>query len=253
MSQPERFVVPIDQAGGADWAAAFALVKKISQNASLQNCDVVLLRHNKSNLDATSLAPQIDVQSRNELKAGRSVNIPGCGTLRQETLLTLPLSFSKAVVIAYYAEDKMLEKLDDYRGLYGVIAVPEREADISTWIERWNPGVLGKPATAPVKLISDPVVEAALRSLTDRINPSHKTLNERDKQHATEYLKILRAKGHSLDADRIKSWAIKNHWYLKASEDLHKIAKKISNLKGKPNLKGINDPEIRYQHWADEG
>jgi hypothetical protein len=88
-------------------------------------------------------------------------------------------------------------------------------------------------------LISDPVVEAALESLTCRINLANSVLVARDEEHVKEYLRILKVNGHSLNAEKIKSWAVRNDWPIKAADKLKKLADKMEKQKSKPNLRGL--------------
>ena len=155
-----------------------------------------------------------------------------------------------AVIVAFYADNKMLEKLDGIDGLVGIVAVPDLASDIDQWVARWNPMVHGQPASAPTTLISDPVVEKALASLSSWINLSHGIMNPRDKGHADEMLRILRAKGHTFEPDKMKSWAIRNGWKPGAADELATLATRIGALKSKPSLSAYHDPDGRYGRWT---
>jgi len=172
------------------------------------------------------------------------------GSLRHATLRTLGGSARNAVVIAYYAEDQMLEWLDGISGLAGIVAVPDLAGNVDGWIERWNPEIPGKAATAPAPLISDPVVEKALMSLSRWINLANGVLNPRDENYADEVLRILRAKGHALDPGKIKSWAIRNSWKPGAAAKLANLAQRIGGLKTKPSLAKFHNVQARYESWS---
>ena len=249
MSVPVRIVVPIDSQDPNAWAQALRCAQAVGAKAQPPASEYILLTHTKQQLKHTSLANHIGAAKAKALLANKVIDIPGVGRLRHATLQTLCGSAQQAVIIAYFAEDKMLETIDGLIGLVGVVAVPEIHGEIDTWSARWNPIVYGQTATVPVKLISDTVVEKALHSLTGWVNLSHAVMNTRDKEHANETLRILRAKGHTLEPDKIKSWAIKNAWKPKAADELAKLAAKIQALKAKPSIKGLHNADSKYQSW----
>lgn len=154
------------------------------------------------------------------------------------------------MIIAYFAEDKMLEALDGLDLVAGIVAIPDLPEQAESWITRWNPVVHGKPrASRPVPLIEDPIVANALSALTSWINLAHAVMNPRDKEHADETLRILRAKGHTLVPVQIKSWAIRNGWKPGAADELAKLATRIGALTSKPRISGYHDPDGRYDRW----
>ncbi|MCS0504314.1 hypothetical protein [Ancylobacter mangrovi] len=145
----------------------------------------------------------------------------------------------------------MMEKVDGLAGLIGVVVVPEFPGEVDAWSARWTPVVHGQQSTAPVKLISDTVVKKALQGLSEWVNLSHAVMNPRDKEHANETLRILRAKGHILDPDKVKSWAIQNGWKPTAADELAKLAAKIQALKSKPSISDFYNAHGKYQSWND--
>ncbi|WP_213979385.1 hypothetical protein [Sphingomonas sp. dw_22] len=66
----------------------------------------------------------------------------------------------------------MLETLDGQSGAAGVVAVPDFSVDL--WIQRWNPVVYGVKCEEAEKLIKDPVIEDALKSITLQSNIGYK-------------------------------------------------------------------------------
>ncbi|WP_288579803.1 hypothetical protein [uncultured Methylobacterium sp.] len=56
--------------------------------------------------------------------------------------------------------------------------LPEQPGEIDGWIARWKPHVHGQQqAPSPASLMTDPVVENALTSLSGSINFSHAVMN----------------------------------------------------------------------------
>ena len=250
MAEPIRVVIPVDSDTPEAWSLAISYAAAIGEKAPSSVNGYILLTHTKQQLKHTSLATHMGSAAAKALLANRTVALPSGQQLRHATEQTLGGYARGAVVIAYYADDKMLEKLDGLTGLAGIIAVPWLADKIDSWTLRWNPVVHGREAAAPAPLITDPIVEKALSALTIRVNTSHGMLQTRDKEHADETLRILRAKGHALEPDKLKSWAIRKGWNPGAADDLAKIAVRVVALKTKPSLAKFHDPHGRYERWS---
>lgn len=251
MPQPTRIVIPIDSQDPSAWSIALAYAGAIGASAQPATQDYVLLTHAKQQLKSTSLAGHVGAAVAKALLANNSVPMQDGGALRHLTLQTLRGSGHGAVVIAYYADDAMLETLDGIDGLTGIVAVPDLPGQIVGWIERWNPLVHGQAQpSAPAPLIADTVVVKALTALSGGVNLSHNVMNPRDKGYADETLRILRAKGHALQPESIKSWAMQNGWKPGAADELAKLAGRIGGMKTKPSLASFYNPEGKYQTWS---
>ncbi|MGL6210120.1 MAG: hypothetical protein ACRC14_09865 [Paracoccaceae bacterium] len=251
MSNPIRVVVPIDCHDPSAWATALAYAEAIGTKAQPPAREYILLTHTKSQLTQTSLGNHVGSAETKLLLANQSIPVAEGGNLRHATLQTLRGSARQAVIVAYFAEDEMMEKVDGLAGVIGVVVVPDFPTDVDNWSARWNPRVHGQQPTAPVKLLADAVVEKALRGLSGLVNLSKAAINPRDKEHANDTLRILRAKGHTLDAGKIKSWAIQNGWQANAADELAKLAAKIQALRSRPSTKAFHDAEGRYQRWNE--
>ncbi|RZT42026.1 hypothetical protein [Cupriavidus agavae] len=107
-------------------------------------------------------------------------------------------------------------------------------------------------STAILPLITDPVVEQALISLTGCINGFVATLHPRDKMHVDRTLRILRLMGHYEEPETMRNWAVRNAWHPKAAHELAKLAAKIASLKRRPRLERPEDVERLYQYWTDK-
>jgi hypothetical protein len=251
MTSVHRIVVPIDSQTQEAWDFALTYAIKICTSFSPKIENVVLLIHTKHQIRHTSLASFLGDVVIKRLNAGGEVGLASGIKLRLATKQTLSTFTTKTVVIVYYAEGKILELVDGLKNVSGVIAVPDLPNDCEQWIERWNPIVHGEAQKAPVKLITDPVIENALRSITSLINLANGVLVSRDKEHVQDALRLLRAKGHVAEPKAIRSWAIQNGWPNGAAADLASLSAKIFGLKTKPSLKGMYEPESRYRRWTD--
>lgn len=250
MPEPRRLVIPIDSDEPEAWARAVGYAEAIGDRAGSKAGEVILFTTTKNQLKGTSLATHIGAPAAKALLANRTVGLPSGRQLRHATEQTLGGYARGAIIIAYYADEKMLDKLDGISGLAGIVAVPWMPDGIDRWKMRWAPLVHGEEPAAPAPLIEDPVVEAALSALTIRVNTSHGALQARDKEPADETFRILRVKGHVLEPERVKSWAIRKGWNPGAADDLAKIAQRVGALKTKPSLAKMHDPQGRYDRWT---
>ena len=109
----------------------------------------------------------------------------------------------------------------------------------------------GKSAAPAIKLIADPIVEHAMKSLTSVINLGTAVLNASDDDHAKRTLRILRSRNHQEPAENIKLWAIKNGWLPKAAERLETLVERTFALRSKPKLDNPAHAEQSYQRWVE--
>lgn len=250
-NQPIRVVAAKDgyQEDGLELALGYA--KAIAERANAPDSNVILLTHTKTQLDYTSLSRMLGQGGAKALRNKKRIGLPWGGSLRHETLRTMPSFGQRAILIAYYGETKMLDAVDGIENLAGVVVVPDLEGSANSWIERWGPIIHGEDRPPKAQLIDDPIVEQALKTLTTMVNLSTGISHPRDKQQANEVIRILRAKGHHLDAEKVKSWAIRNGWTPKGAEDIAAIVNRVSALKSRPSLAKYHDPHGRYLRWKE--
>lgn len=250
-NQPIRVVAAKD--GYAENALDLALgyADAVADQKELSEPDFVILTHTKAQLGSTTLASMLGTHAAKALKNGQKVG-SSIGSVRHATLQTLGHSGRGSIIIAFYADDKMLDKIDSLPGISGIVAVPHLEGDLDNWATTWNARVHGKERGKPAQLLEDPVVEAAMKHLTIITNTSYGTLHPRDVEHANEAFRILKNKGHELDLVGIKNWAVREGWHTGAAESLVKIAVKIASLKQKPSISKFYDPDARYSRWRSE-
>lgn len=251
MTKIIRVLVPLDSQEEETFGIALAYAEHAAKAAGV--ADVVLLTHTKGQLDGTGLSRFLGPGATRALTKGKIASLSWGGRLRGETMKTLRYQAGNAVMIAYYADEALLDFADGLRGVASVIAVPWVPGEADGWAARWNVHVHGQEKQEPVVLIDDLVVVRALETLTTVINRTTGLGNPRDKQMANEILRILRAKGHADPSRTIKSWAIRHSWSPKAAADLEGLARKIWSLKTKPSLAGFHDPNGRYARWAADG
>lgn len=219
--------------------------------------DVIFLVPAKTSLVTGDLPKVLGAGVHDALGKGKLVKLPGGAQMRCETMKTLQWVTKPTVLIAVFANQNMMDKIDALQNLVAVVAVPWTPDAVENWTKTWSPKMLGKagesakPAQAATKLIADPIVEQAMKSLTSMINRAHNTLHPSDEDQAKRILRILRARDHQEPAQNIKLWAIKNGWLPKAAERLEVLAEKAFALRTKPKLENPEHADRSYQRWAE--
>ena len=219
--------------------------------------DVIFLVPAKASLTSGALHEALGATMHSKLVKGVPVTLPSGAQMRCETMKTLKWVSKPSVLIAIFASQDMMDKIDSLQNLVAVVAVPWTPDAIENWNRTWSPQVLGKPtksgksAAPAIKLIADPIVEQAMKSLTSVINLGTAVLNASDDDHAKRILRILRSRNHQEPAENIKLWAIKNGWLPKAAERLETLAEKAFALRSKPKLDNPAHAEQTYQRWVE--
>ena len=244
-----RVVVPADSQDQDALRLALAYAQKIGEGKN-QPTEAVLFVHTKRQFDQSVLSSYFGKLDAALLSKGNAVSLISGMSLRLSTLKTVRQRHSGSVVIAYFADDSLLDASDDLDGLSGIVAVPDQPGGADNWVARWNAIVHGQVSQQYHKLIEDDVVEAALQNIVSNVNSSTGISHPRDKNLASENLRILVTNGHTLDSGAIRSWAIQQGWASADAGELAKLAAKISGLRTRPNLSGIHNPAGRYDSWV---
>lgn len=247
-----RILVPCDELDAETLGIALGYAKSICENDAMAVEEVILFAPTKQQVKHTSLATALGESLSRSLHDGHSVTLPFGIPMRLETIKTLRWLGKNSVVVCAYADPKMLDQIDVQVKLKGVVAIPYAPGVLDQWQRTWSTHVHGSPPQSVQPLITDPLVEQALVSLTGSINLSHSVLNPRDKEHAERTLKILRIKNHAEDPKNMRAWAVRNGWQPKAADELEKLAWKIASLKSRPRVGRPEDLERLYQYWKEK-
>ncbi len=216
--------------------------------------EVILLVPAKASLTSGALHEALGATMHSKLVKGVPVTLPSGAQMRCETMKTLKWVSKPSVLIAIFAGQDMMDKIDSLQNLVAVLWTPDA---IENWNRTWSPQVLGKPtksgksAAPAIKLIADPIAEQAMKSLTSVINLGTAVLNASDDDHAKRILRILRSRNHQEPAENIRLWAIKNGWLPKAAERLETLAEKTFALHSKPKLDNPAHAEQLYLRWTE--
>ena len=244
-----RVLIPLDSQDETTFQTALAYAEAICEKAGASVQDIALLIQGKGQLEHTNLGGFLGPATIKALSRG-PVSLPGGRRLSLETLTKRPFLTRPSVIIAYYANAKLLEAADALRNVNGVVAVPWVPGEADSWVERWGATIHGEDARAAAPLIDDPVIVRALENLTHVINLSTGLIHPSDKARADETLRVLRAKGHLDPTTEIRSWAIRNGWKPNHAVALETMAKRIWAMKTKPVLSKIPGASESYSRWS---
>jgi len=241
-------VIPDTGNDEAGFKLCFGYAKAIIEDGQSKIARIILLVHTKQELTGTDLPGYLGAATAKTLADNGAVKFAGV-ELRAATLKTLSSIQNGTLILAFWADGKMMDVVDGLRHDGAVIAYPWPADALDPWIATWNPHVHGQVAAPAQPLITDPIVEAALRGMTIVMNLSNTGLHSRYKESADRMLRILRAKNHVIEPDKIRQWAVRNKWHPGAADDFAKLATKIAGLKSKPSLNSIENGLGTYQHW----
>lgn len=138
---------------------------------------------------------------------------------------TAAMSFTRGPVVGVWVNDRELVRLDDLMAP-AICAVPW--SGIEQWKAAWGPLDIDSGTAAPVLEIANPVVAAAMKSLTLVVNLSSGLAHPGDKASAIEFFKQLKAAGEPFDVDELRAWARRNGWRSRDAETLTVLVGRIS-------------------------
>lgn len=231
--------------GGAIRTAFQCLGAIMAEDAGIRRC--LLFVPTKGSIQATTLEQALGKELSKLLNDGKDVRL-GEGVLRLETIRTFKSYTPGDIAVVVYADQKMMDAVDSNRSLKAVICVPHLPDAVDDWKRTWNP-IMPGGRQAEVRLIGNPVVEAALASMTGRINLSHRVLHPSDSEAVKSAFRILRAHRQTEDPTNIRVWCIKHGWHANAADEAMKYAAKAFALRSKPSMQGAHWAPDIYEQW----
>ncbi|WP_300238309.1 hypothetical protein [Pseudomonas sp.] len=255
MTAVQRILLPDTNQSPAHVTKGIQVANDLCEASGLT--DVIFLIPTKDSLTSGSLHQALGETIHNAMVKGQPVKLPCGAQMRCETVRTLKWVSTPSVLIAVFAGQAMMDKIDSLQNLAAVVAVPWTPDAIESWVKTWSPQVLGEPtkpgkaAKAAPKLIADPVVEQAMKSLTTVVNRANNTMHTADEDYAKRIFRILRAHNHREPVENIKLWAISNGWLPKTAERLEVLAEKAFGLSAKPKLDNPDHAAQLYKRWSD--
>lgn len=157
--------------------------------------------------------------------------------------------FSDGPILAVWVRDRELEVIDDYRAP-AICAITWSEGNIDAWKAAWGPTDLRSGQASAAATVDDPVVVAALESLSATVNLSSGLGHPSDRDAAIDTFKILQGSGHLFQSAAVRAWAASHGWRAEDASELGELAQKViegRRLRGGGYLR----PEV-IEHWREE-
>jgi hypothetical protein len=147
------------------------------------------------------------------------------GTFEQLTWRTIHQHELRPVIIACWPNEKLLADLDTLQQLRALCVVSHDNKEVLGWrVARRVIDLLNPAAPSPPTLIADPIVLAAMKSLTIRVDHGTMLAHSRGKAATVQMLQILRRDGYEFTTAELRAWAIANGWATIGASALTKIA-----------------------------
>lgn len=242
-----RILFPDATPDGGEIREAFqALLGVMAENPDVRRC--VLYVPTMGSIQSTTLQQVLGAKNAKLLREGKELRL-GDGALRLETARTFQSYSRDDAVIAIYADQKMMDTVDSNRSLKVIVCVPHSPDAVDGWKRTWNPTIHGE-TLEDVRLIDNRVVEAALTSMTRRINLGHSVLHPSDAEAVKDAFRILRAHQQTEDPANIRAWCIKNGWRPGAADEAKKHAARAFTMRSKPSGFGSHWAPDIYERWV---
>ena len=212
---------------------AFRTLADVARQVAAKEIAVVLPK--LDHLDDGYLYCVLDPEVCRQLKKGPVMSSSSGLVLRAFSAATYWKKHPREphVVLALYIVPDELERIEREQGVQGVVVVPWSPGEYDDWMRTWQPDVIGAPSVPgpAAPLITNPVVERAMKHLTGSINLSTGLSHPLDKSKAVCLFRELVKAGEQYDPALIRAWALRNNWTPSGADALIKIAD--GTLKGK--------------------
>ncbi|GEM_PF-1954677 len=242
----KRVLIPDTTFDGSAIRTAFqCLLRVMAEDVGIRRC--LLFIPTKGSIQSTTLEQMLGEKATKFLSDGKALRL-GEGALTLETIRTFKSYTPADAVIVVYGDQKMMDAIDSNRSFKVVICVPHLPEAVEDWKRTWNP-IQPSGKQEEVRLIDNPVVEAALASMTGRINLSHRVLHPSDTEAMKGAFRILRAHRQTEDPANIRAWCIKHGWHVGAADEAMIYAAKAFSLRSKPSVQGAHWASDIYEQW----
>lgn len=190
--------------------------------------EALVVAASKSQFEMGDLADALGEAAR-VLARGGVVTVVGGPRLHGATARTYPprSGWQRGPVLAVWPDEALLATIDGDFRVTALGVVPWLFEEVATWARGRSAVDLktGKGQAAPK--VSDPVVEAALRDVTIRVNLGSGLVHPSDKAAAVEAFRILKDGGHRWARDEVEAWAIANRWSVEYASDLGDVSERV--------------------------
>lgn len=135
----------------------------------------------------------------------------------------------KGPILAVYPNKKLLDKIDGLYGVTHVLIVPWSREEVEFWINRWSACDLDNPSSPRRReILSNKVVEEALKSLTNTVNLSTGISHPNDREKAINLFMRLKQAGEIFNPEEIRDWLIaESGWNPQYADGVKDVAEKV--------------------------
>lgn len=207
-------------------ALAFAGQESVKDPTMRQIC---LLVATHRQLEGTKLGAVLGNSRCKQLRQGESVAFGSTSNLVLATLRSNRMLHQADAVIAVYADDALLREAESAPRSRLIIAASWVDEQCEQWRRAWNPEIPGQEAQPAQVLVSNPVVRAALNTLTGRINLGSGLLHPSDNHAAKEMLVILHDAGEWESPANMEAWALRRGWTPDGALALYTLAERVQS------------------------
>jgi hypothetical protein len=201
---------------------AFAEAFQICTQKAISN--ITLLVPAKGTFQDTVVGTFLGDKVTKALCKGQIVRITDDLTMNLESPKTISPYGSYGMVIGVYLTQKDQNVLDSLTSVKAIVLLPWTEDEGKSWLSTWNATILGNSSWQVQQTTLPTDVEADLLRLTQGINLSTGLSHPSDKESAKRILAAIKERGHRLNPDDIRKWALRNNWQPRNAEDLAKLA-----------------------------
>lgn len=157
-------------------------------------------------------------------------------------------------VLALYPSKRLLDRLDEMQSVSELLVLPWLAKDVADWIRAWNPPEFGEASPgAGQPTIADPVVAAAMNSLTVMINMGTGIVHPSDKRTAIEIFRALYLNGKIYDPGEIRAWLVGAKGMDPGdADDIRDLAQKILDRRTIQGAGAAKKNTALYKRWVKE-
>lgn len=158
-----------------------------------------------------------------------SIKLPNSAVeLSLMTLRDKPYNWNGPVLVVYPSKE-LLDMIDSLFDVTHVLVIPWTLEEMQYWINTWGAYELGtQPTKSKKELVSNPVVEEALISLTARVNVSTGISHPLDRASAIDLFRRLKATGEHFDPEEVRAWLVaEGNWKPKYADEVAEVARGV--------------------------
>lgn len=144
-------------------------------------------------------------------------------TFKIETLRTYSDGPSKDIVICMGLKSEDVFKVDDFYAAEAIIAIPWIPEHLEEWIKTWSPIELRTKKSAEGFELPDPIIQVAMKELTNDINMTTGITHPSDEHQAKTYVRALH-KYMDIDGEIVAAYLTRElGWDTEHALDLKKL------------------------------